>query len=356
MGWWCKRQANGTNIHHTVLIIAESRRGRIVCRPTGDSGSSSQNVHLVDNWHSLLDIRDFPNVEKRKNADLAKMESRDTQPLSSAHAFLERTNERLARLWTWRYRYLTFWLVFIVLWGLLLAPRSASWEVPATLLIQYLYVYIPAVYLHNQLLMPKLFLKRNASGYLLALSGLVVATLLVKAGLDWASREVVAALWGPELSRLYYGETLWVQMQRVGAEIESLLVVLAVAGCFKVMKHLHQHSADRSEADPPTDLFFKVDRRMVRVPLASLWYVEGLKDYVVLQTEAEKLVVKKTMKYMAAHLPAEHFMRIHRSYIINLQAIRTVTSTNVEVPDRLLPIGETYREAFLNHLDQYMVS
>lgn len=356
MGLWYKRQANDTNIHYTDPIIPESRRGRIVCRPTGGAASSPRNAHLVDNWCSLLDIRDFSNVEKRKNPDLAKMESRDTQPLSSVHAFLERANERLARLWTWRYRYVVFWLAFIVLWWLFLAPRSHSWEIPLTMLVQYLYVYIPAVYLHNRLLMPKLLLSGNFIGYLGALSGLVAATLLVKAGLDWASREIIAALWGAELSRLYYGETLWVQMQRVGAEIESLLGVLAVAGCFKVMKHLHQHSADRPEADPPTDLFFKVDRRMVRVPLASLWYVEGLKDYVVLQTETEKLVVKKTMKYMATHLPAEHFMRIHRSYIINLQAIRTVTSTNVELPDRLLPIGETYREAFLNRLDQYMVS
>lgn len=268
---------------------------------------------------------------------------------------LQRAQQGLVSLWYLRYRYVVFWLCFIVGWWIFLAPRADRWLIPLTLLVQYLYIYIPVVYVHNRHLMPKLFFTRQWVRYLGALAMLMVGTMGAKQGLDWAFRSLMLAIWEVELPRIYYGETLWVQVQRVGEEMQALLGVIAIGGIVKTMKYLHEIAVETKRVSIPSELFFKVDKRMVRVPLASIWYVEGLKDYVILQTDTEKLVVKKTMKYMAEHLPASSFQRIHRSYIINTKALRAVTTTNVEMPDRMLPIGETYRDAFLATLDDYMI-
>jgi len=98
-----------------------------------------------------------------------------------------------------------------------------------------------------------------------------------------------------------------------------------------------------------TSLFLKVDGVLRKVELADIQYVEGMKDYVMfhLASARQPLVTHLTMKAAEDMFPAERFMRIHRSFIVNLSQIASVTpQADVKVGDALLHVSEGYRPAF----------
>ena len=111
-----------------------------------------------------------------------------------------------------------------------------------------------------------------------------------------------------------------------------------------------------SAADAPTSsdvLFLKTDYRIVKVNISDIRYIEGMSEYlkVWLDTDAKPIITLLSMKKMEERLPA-NFMRIHRSYIINLNKIEEVNKNRVILDkDTYLPIGDLYKEAFQSYLD-----
>ena len=101
-----------------------------------------------------------------------------------------------------------------------------------------------------------------------------------------------------------------------------------------------------------TTLFFKTEHRVVRVDADTIRYVEGMSEYLKIHIEGQKpLVVLLSMKRMEERLP-DNFMRIHRSYIVNLQKIREVNKNRVIMDaDTYLPIGDLYRDALSTYID-----
>ena len=109
-----------------------------------------------------------------------------------------------------------------------------------------------------------------------------------------------------------------------------------------------------SPADTPSDTFFlKTDYRIVKVTISDIRYVEAMSEYlkVWLDGEPKPIVTLLSMKKMEEHLP-DYFMRIHRSYIVNLTKIQEVNKNRVIMDaDTYLPIGDLYKEAFQSYLD-----
>lgn len=92
-----------------------------------------------------------------------------------------------------------------------------------------------------------------------------------------------------------------------------------------------------------TYLFVKADGKQIKINFSDLIYIEGLKDYIRIHTKTEKLLVLETMKSFEEKLP-NHFKRIHRSYIINLDFLTSIDGNSVYLNQKILPIGETYRK------------
>ena len=109
-----------------------------------------------------------------------------------------------------------------------------------------------------------------------------------------------------------------------------------------------------SDAPMSSDvLFLKTDYRIVKVNISDIRYIEGMSEYlkVWLDTDAKPIITLLSMKKMEERLPA-NFMRIHRSYIINLNKIEEVNKNRVILDkDTYLPIGDLYKEAFQRYLD-----
>lgn len=112
-----------------------------------------------------------------------------------------------------------------------------------------------------------------------------------------------------------------------------------------------QASAATAPAAPPdvaaAEYFFiKSGKQIVRVRYDAIRYVEGLKSYVMLVTDTEKIIVYKRMQEMEALLPP-CFRRVHLSYIVNLNLIRSIEDNHVLMSPARLPISAKYRAGFL---------
>ena len=92
---------------------------------------------------------------------------------------------------------------------------------------------------------------------------------------------------------------------------------------------------------------------MVRISISGIKYIEGMSEYLKIHLEDQKpVVVLYSMKKLEERLPS-YFMRIHRSYIINLKKIQEVNKNRVILDAQTyLPIGDLYREQFTDYLQQ----
>lgn len=109
---------------------------------------------------------------------------------------------------------------------------------------------------------------------------------------------------------------------------------------------------DAAAAQAPSEktaIFLKVEGVLRKVELADILYVEGMKDYVMfhLLSSREPLVTHMTMKAVEEMLPTKEFMRIHRSFIVSLPHISSVSAGgDLKVGPSLLHVSDAYREAF----------
>ena len=102
-------------------------------------------------------------------------------------------------------------------------------------------------------------------------------------------------------------------------------------------------------------LFLKAEYQLVRVALSDILYVEGLKDYVKvhLKSTPRALLSLMSLKAMEEKLPARRFMRIHRSFIVALDKIEAVRRLTVQIGAVTIPVGDQYKEAFLQFLSRW---
>ncbi|OUJ68947.1 LytR/AlgR family response regulator transcription factor [Hymenobacter crusticola] len=96
-------------------------------------------------------------------------------------------------------------------------------------------------------------------------------------------------------------------------------------------------------AAPAAFLYFRVERKMVKVFLHEILYIESLKDYVKLVTVHGPVVTKHSLTALEAMLPATGFVRIHRSFLIATASLRAYSPTHVQVAGTELPIGKLYQ-------------
>ena len=98
-------------------------------------------------------------------------------------------------------------------------------------------------------------------------------------------------------------------------------------------------------------IFIKVETKTVRVELDEILFIEGLKNYVSIQTKNKKIITLQVMKQLEEILPPNRFVRVHKSYIVALDKINSVERQEITIGDRIIPIGITYQEHFSKLLE-----
>ena len=138
--------------------------------------------------------------------------------------------------------------------------------------------------------------------------------------------------------------------------VDYLLKPFGMQDFMRAANRLQERLSVSVAAPKETDdtLFLKTDYRIIKVSIPNIRYVEAMSEYlkVWIEGEAKPIITLLSMKKMEERLPS-NFMRIHRSYIINLDKIQEVNKNRVIMDaDTYLPIGDLYKEAFQTYLDK----
>ena len=93
-------------------------------------------------------------------------------------------------------------------------------------------------------------------------------------------------------------------------------------------------------------LFIKSDRRFYKLNFDEIKFIEGLKDYVVIHTKTQKLITAMNLKTTHQKLPAQNFLRVSKSYVVNINFIDSFDNHNIFVDESEIPLGEVFRAEF----------
>lgn len=141
----------------------------------------------------------------------------------------------------------------------------------------------------------------------------------------------------------------------------------------KVTQRLSERAAAPASASVPTQLadrpavetaaasnqpfvFIKDGTKLIKVRIDDILYVEGLKDYVTIHTKTQKVVSLQRLKALEEELPADKFIRVHNSFIVAFNAIDVIHKNDVQIGAVMVPVGETYKKAFREFIDQNKIN
>lgn len=109
----------------------------------------------------------------------------------------------------------------------------------------------------------------------------------------------------------------------------------------KINKALSSSKNEVTE-DNKQFVFVKIDKKLHKIYLDSIIYIESLRDYIKIHTSTEVHLVHQTLKSFTATLPKEIFIRVHRSFTISIGKVNAVNGNTLEISDKQIPIGRNY--------------
>ena len=114
---------------------------------------------------------------------------------------------------------------------------------------------------------------------------------------------------------------------------------------------LENNAAAQQPADDDDSIFLKTEHRVIRANIADIRYVEGMSEYLKIYIEGQRpIIMLLSMKKLEERLPS-YFMRIHRSYIVNMKKVSEVSKSRVAIDaDTVLPVGDIYTDALMQYL------
>ncbi|MGI4874056.1 MAG: LytR/AlgR family response regulator transcription factor [Janthinobacterium lividum] len=109
---------------------------------------------------------------------------------------------------------------------------------------------------------------------------------------------------------------------------------------------------NRVVTPPPANshIFVKVGGRSLRINFDEVLYIEALATYSIIVTATQKHIVYLTLKALAERLPFSNFLRVHRSYVVNMNRVEAVEDYMLKIGQYEVPVGKSYQETFLKHL------
>lgn len=116
-------------------------------------------------------------------------------------------------------------------------------------------------------------------------------------------------------------------------------------------KSVIEQAGSQSRNVDPKSLYVKDDNIWVNIAFADISWIEALGDYVTIHAKEKNYTVLTTMKAVEEKLPTNKFLRIHRSYIVNIDQISNLDGNMLVVNKKLLPIGKSYKKVLMDKLN-----
>ena len=110
--------------------------------------------------------------------------------------------------------------------------------------------------------------------------------------------------------------------------------------------------ASNGEAkDEESQLYINIDRRLIKIEIPSIYLVEAKGDYILIKTDSKNYTVHSTLKKIEEKLPKELFLKVHRSYIINLKRIIDIEDNSVLIAKDVVPVSRSNRSELMKRLN-----
>jgi two-component system, LytTR family, response regulator len=119
----------------------------------------------------------------------------------------------------------------------------------------------------------------------------------------------------------------------------------------KVMEYYSRNqnnSASNSSAD--SFIFVKTEYRLERIDIDQILYIEGMKDYLRIVCRDKKIMTLQSFSKLEESLPSKKFCRVHKSYIVSLDKIKSIERNVIIIADQRIPVSNTYRESFFSRI------
>jgi DNA-binding LytR/AlgR family response regulator len=138
--------------------------------------------------------------------------------------------------------------------------------------------------------------------------------------------------------------------------VDYLLKPVTYARFFKAVdKAIRYHSPKESKNITEEEIFIKKGPSLVKLRLKDLIYIEALENYIIMHTKDEKYTIHFTMKAIENQLPTGDFIRVHRSFIVNLSMIQSIDEDFLDIlvgkALKNIPLGSSFRDALLKKLN-----
>ena len=121
---------------------------------------------------------------------------------------------------------------------------------------------------------------------------------------------------------------------------------------YMAMERVQQSLTSLIHKVAPTSLFVKTEYRLEKVSLNSILFIEGMGDYRRIHTDTKRIMTLQTFKELEKDLENSTVVRIHKSYMVNLNHIEAIERERVSIKGELLPISETYKDEFFIKLNK----
>ncbi|MFT6699789.1 MAG: two-component system response regulator LytT [Porticoccaceae bacterium] len=106
-----------------------------------------------------------------------------------------------------------------------------------------------------------------------------------------------------------------------------------------------------NKVDNANDFYVNIDRRLIKIDLSSIYLVEAKGDYIHIKTDDKNYVVHSTLKKIEEKLPDSLFLKIHRSYVINIKKIIDIEDNSVLIKKDVIPVSRSKRPELMKRLD-----
>ncbi|MBI1184129.1 response regulator [bacterium] len=107
----------------------------------------------------------------------------------------------------------------------------------------------------------------------------------------------------------------------------------------------------RKNQDDNNELYVKVEGKLTRVAFDDILYVESLTDYIRIHTKENNLVVYSTLKHIESKLPTKNFMKVHRSYIVNMNKIKDIDENLIIIESAVIPVSRANQPELIKRLN-----
>lgn len=129
---------------------------------------------------------------------------------------------------------------------------------------------------------------------------------------------------------------------------DYLLKPISFDRFLKAVNRIHDSVIKESKTDSEEYIFVKSDKQLKKILLNDILFIESMENYILIQTLSSREIVYTTLKNMAESLCEQHFIQVHRSYIVNISHIKSIEGNLLNIHNHKIPVARNLREKVFN--------